>query len=871
MRRIFTLFAVSVLLATFSLAAFEKVNTYNNNFSDVADSNWFAENVKTAYELGFMNGKSEGKFDPDGNVTVAEGITMASRLHAIYNGAEITKNTVPKNEYRFDFDTLDGVVFNHAYGEVKDGVLVMQPDAPNSYGNYDPGIKLSGILLDSRRYNRMTIRMKRDELPNTNPDIPRSEKLEIYFATDVEPTYAESRTFKPSISDIDDLTQWFEVEIALDENSNWQNTISAIRFDPTNNNGIYYIDSIVLWEDLDSSNSKWYDMYVDYALANGIIAKAQYTNNDFSRNITRAEICDLFVASLPEEYFGAINNIKGIPDVLRDEKNADVYLMLYNAGVLLGSDAEGTFNPKSDIKRSEIAAIINRVALPENRVKGRIEADWSKQGNEYDIEFNDEGSLSNIETKDVDYTEIKNGALIIQSTDRGANRLPQFDPKIVVNDINVNADEFSKLKVRMKVDFLGDIDSTKFDFYFMTEGDKDFSEAKSAHQDFREFSYIDPAGWYVMEVDLGMNAGWSGNITSFRFDPANTNGVYTIDYLRLAKGDPLQGASHEKLLSEGYTATRLMQDEGFERGFYIAKTDQTAGLLNHGIWQEYCETDEKPLWGIGPWWQGTGDGLTMVDLWEDRDTTTDKYTLADKYGVNTIKYNPEEKSISMRLNATNIYHGQPHIKDDKSTPDVDESNYKWWPHLLIEQTRSICPIDKERNSAASDRMFIELDAKITDFKATTNPEGANVCDFLAYFYLKTDKAPGQMIWFGIQIFSGANLNMPVHNTGWSPDSAANQYMYGIRMNTLYDGMENSFNPENGVALVGDDWKHIRLDVTPHIETAVAWANRDNIFGVQVTKEDMYFDGVNIGYEIHGNYDCTVEFKNFNMVSYDKAD
>ena len=103
MRRIFTLFAVSVLLATFSLATFEKVNTYNNNFSDVADSNWFAENVKTAYELGFMNGKSEGKFDPDGNVTVAEGITMASRLHAIYNGAEITKNTVPKNEYRFDF------------------------------------------------------------------------------------------------------------------------------------------------------------------------------------------------------------------------------------------------------------------------------------------------------------------------------------------------------------------------------------------------------------------------------------------------------------------------------------------------------------------------------------------------------------------------------------------------------------------------------------------------------------------------------------------------------------------------------------------------------------------------------------------------
>ncbi len=869
MKRIIAVVMTAIFLATGTFAAFEKVNTYNNNFSDVADSNWFSENVKTAYELGFMNGKSEGKFDPNGNVTVAEGITMAARLHAIYNGVEITKNTMPKNEYRFDFDTLDGVVFNHAEGEIVDGVLVMKPDKPNASGNYDPGIKLGGILLDSRRYNKMTFRMKRDELPNTNPNNPRDERMEIFFATDIDPNYAESRCFRPNLKDVEDLTQWFEFEIALDENKNWQNTISGIRFDPTNNNGVYYIDYIVLYEDLNSANSKWYDMYVDYALANGIITKAQYTNSDFNRNITRAEICDLFATALPEEFFNPINNIKGIPDVMRDEKNADTYLMLYNAGVLLGSDAEGTFNAKSDIKRSEIAAIINRVALPENRVKGSISADWSKQGNEYDLEFNDESSLSKVETKDVDYTEIKNGALVIQSTDRGAERTPQFDPKIVVNNISVNADEYSKLKVRMKVDFIGEVDSTKFDFYFMTEGDTEFSEAKSAHQDFREFSYVDPAGWYIMEVDLSTSAEWNGIVTSFRFDPANTNGIYTIDYLRLSAGDPLQGASHEKLISEGFTATRLMQDEGFERGFYVAKVDQTAGYLNHGKWQDYSDTDEKPLWGIGPWWQGTGDGLTQIDLWEDRDTTADKYTLTDKYGVNTITYNPEEKSISMRMNATKIYNGKAHIKDDKSTPDVDESNYKWWPHLLIEQASNFCSFDKVRNSAAADRMFLELDARLLDFKPTTNPEGTNVCDFLIYFYLQTDKAPGQRIWFGMQVFSGANLNMPITRTGWAPDSAANQYMYGIRMNTLYDGMENSFNPEKGVALVSDEWKHIRLDVTPHIDTAVAWANRDNIFGVQVTKEDMYFSGVNIGYEVHGNYDCTFEFKNFNMVSYSK--
>ena len=859
MKKFLTVLLVVVMLAAGVNAAFEKVNTYSNNFSDVKDSNWFYENVKTAYELGFMNGKSEGAFDPNGNVTVAEGITMAARLHSIYYGTDIESTTAAASEFRFDFDNLDNVGFNHAVGEVKDGILIAKPDKPNAAGNYDPGIILKNMLLDTRRYNKMKVRMRRDALPNTDPSKARLETMEIFFGTTNDPKFDANKVIFHRPAADAKLEEWYDIEIDFSAHKFWQTELSSIRFDPTNNNGVYYIDYIVLYEDANSANKKWYDKYVDYALANGIIQKAQYDNDEFSRNITRSEICDLFATALPEEYFGAINDIKGIPDVLRDTKNADVYLMLYKAGVLLGSDEKGTFNAASDIRRSEIAAIINRVALPENRVKGTIPADWAQQGNEYDIEFADENGLSNIVIGDAE-GEIKNGALVLKPTDRGEQLKPRFDPKITVKNINVDASKYSKLKVRMKIEYIGDINYKTFDFYFATDTDEGFSEKKAAHQDFREFSYIDPAGWYVMELDLGLNPNWNGNITSFRFDPANTNGIFTIDYIRLANGDPLRDASHEILINEGYTATRLMQDEAFERGFYISHNEQK-GDHTYGMWQDYCETDEKPLWMVVPIWN-------TQDLVEHRDTTTDKYTLADDKGINTVKYNPEEKSISLRLNATKIYEGKPHIKDDKSTPDVDEGNYTWWPHLLLEQNRTWCAFDKKRNTAASDRMFLELDARINDFKPTTNPEGTNICDFLIYFYLQTDKAPGQRIWFGMQVFTGANLTMPVGKTGWSPDSGANQYMYGIRMATLYNGMQNSFNPEVGKILM-NEWKHIRLDVTPHIDTAIAWANRDNIFGVQVSKEDMYFSGVNIGYEVHGNFDCEVEFKNFNMVAYNK--
>ena len=66
-------------------------------------------------------------------------------------------------------------------------------------------------------------------------------------------------------------------------------------------------------------------------------------------------------------------------------------------------------------------------------------------------------------------------------------------------------------------------------------------------------------------------------------------------------------------------------------------------------------------------------------------------------------------------------------------------------------------------------------------------------------------------------------------------------------------------------------KMVRCDITPHIDRAVEWANRDNAYGVPVTKEDLYFSGVNIGFEISGNYNCTIEFKNFNIISYDKIE
>lgn len=64
---------------------FTTQNRYTNgSFGDVKSGDWFYENVKTTYELGLMKGTGSGTFSPGNNVTLAEAITLAARIHSIY-------------------------------------------------------------------------------------------------------------------------------------------------------------------------------------------------------------------------------------------------------------------------------------------------------------------------------------------------------------------------------------------------------------------------------------------------------------------------------------------------------------------------------------------------------------------------------------------------------------------------------------------------------------------------------------------------------------------------------------------------------------------------------------------------------------------
>jgi alpha-tubulin suppressor-like RCC1 family protein len=64
-------------------------NSYKQGqFKDVGGREWFASDVRNSYEIGLMSGKGQGLFDPKGNITLAEAISMAARVHNLFNGGK---------------------------------------------------------------------------------------------------------------------------------------------------------------------------------------------------------------------------------------------------------------------------------------------------------------------------------------------------------------------------------------------------------------------------------------------------------------------------------------------------------------------------------------------------------------------------------------------------------------------------------------------------------------------------------------------------------------------------------------------------------------------------------------------------------------
>lgn len=295
----------------------------------------------------------------------------------------------------------------------------------------------------------------------------------------------------------------------------------------------------------------------------------------------------------------------------------------------------------------------------------------------------------------------------------------------------------------------------------------------------------------------------------------------------------------------GYDSKELFRDTLFANGFNVAS--QSTENANQEFLGEFTYGSEaNPDWSIAQWNSGKC-------IWADR-IESDSFTLTDG-SSKMVRYNPEDYSVSLRLNAAAVYNGAPAGSDA-------------WPHLLLEQSpltdySALSESDKKFYNCSADRIILSLDIRISDYIETLNQEGINAVQFLSYIYLKTTDNRN-FVWFGLDLFDNRGYN----DVYWSPDIISGNMIYSLSTADVY-GFKSRSLFRNGKPYLSDDWVHVQVDLTDHISDFIKRCNEDNVFGCTVTKEDFYIDGTNIGFEIHGNYDCTVDIKDYSLVSYIK--
>lgn len=111
----------------------------------------------------------------------------------------------------------------------------------------------------------------------------------------------------------------------------------------------------------------WCEVYYDYAVENGIIASSQY--RDYEAYASRDQFVRILVKALPDSAMAVMNSVPGgaVGDV--EYSSASHVYTFYRAGILTGKDDAGNFYPADKILRSEVAAVVSRMAVPALRVE----------------------------------------------------------------------------------------------------------------------------------------------------------------------------------------------------------------------------------------------------------------------------------------------------------------------------------------------------------------------------------------------------------------------------------------------------------------------------------------------------------------------
>jgi hypothetical protein len=265
-----------------------------------------------------------------------------------------------------------------------------------------------------------------------------------------------------------------------------------------------------------AEGAEWYKNYVNAAVREGIIKNTQFA--DYNAPALRKEVAQIMNKALPTDYLKAINMFTSIPDVSTKDPAYGAIRKLYNAGILTGMDGAYNFYPDNNVTRAEIAAVVNRMALPANRKRIVTEAEIESKRQYFYADDLETATLGNCyETK----LSIKNGF--------GSATGKSGDPIVYLTNVvgQLNGKELSKITVALKWDE-SKIKANPVMFFTTPAGGWAAGRMLSSKNTGEKTAN----GSTIFTLDPKSNGQFADTITAIRFDPFDAKDIeFAIEYI----------------------------------------------------------------------------------------------------------------------------------------------------------------------------------------------------------------------------------------------------------------------------------------------------------------------------------------------------
>ncbi len=355
-------------------------------------------------------------------------------------------------------------------------------------------------------------------------------------------------------------SDWFYGDVEKSYKLGLMNGVGGTTFDP--NGSVTIAQAITVAARIHStcvkksvpdakSGEQWYTPYVNYAIDAKIITKGQFA--DYTAKATRKQVAQIFANCSPAGWLNTINMFNSIPDVTSTDAAFSAILSLYNAGILTGIDATYKFNPNADIKRSEMSAIINRVAIPESRIRVVT-----------DVEKNEAAWIGLTTCEDTAksgfyVTQTNNSLTVVDDPTNPDNKVFKID---TVKDSKIWSYIWHKMRLKG-----GETYKIEFDIYLVSAYNGAAVTETNIGLNFRYGNKdhgfgagkIAPGKWVHVSKERKIEDGYTftaGDMFGIYLDPVDDKGcVYLVDNLSVipASGSASIGSSTGS--SSGSTAT----------------------------------------------------------------------------------------------------------------------------------------------------------------------------------------------------------------------------------------------------------------------------------------------------------------------------